>query len=113
MFDRYQTHIPDKKDRIGRTSFLKLVRNVTKDSQKLLSAVHYVTGELVNDAVQSVQEVIGAFGGTTANKETLTTQLEVVRNFLKVQYDDHAKREQHPQNHYFLTLRHNFLLLCG
>ena len=88
MWDEYKASIPSTDASLGRTSFFLLASNITKSSPKLLKAVDYVTGELLNDTTETLQDLIDAFGGD--RKDELTTHLNVARNFLKVQYDTHA-----------------------
>ena len=50
-----------------------------------------MTGELLNDSVETLQDVVDRHGGV--RRLELTTWIEVARNFLKVQYDEHAIKE--------------------
>lgn len=77
---------------LGRSSFLKVVRAVTGHNEKLLCAVDYVTGTLVNDPMRMLRRIAGDFSaGDTRTK--LLLHLDLVKNFLKVQYDEHACKE--------------------
>ena len=77
---------------LGRSSFYEIVRTVTSSDFKLLQAVDYVTGRLVHSPISSLQDMVDKFATGSKRKE-LTTQIEVMRNFLKVQYAEHIVRD--------------------
>lgn len=91
MFARYTSTVREDQ-RLGRSRFHELVRAITKHKPKLLTAIDYMTGELLNDSVSTLQDIIDAFTAGD-DKERLTTHVEVARNFLKVQYDEHILKD--------------------
>lgn len=91
MHQSYLATVQPESDRVGRSTFYKLVNHITQSGEKLLAAVDYVTGVLINDSVALLQDVIDVFATGERNEE-LSGLLEVTRSFLKVQYDDHALR---------------------
>jgi hypothetical protein len=92
MFERYCESV-EVEEQIKRSSFYTIVKAITHSDEKLLTAVDYVTGVLVNDQVSTLQDMIEAFACTPSRKEELTSQLELVRNFLKAQVGAHVCRE--------------------
>ena len=81
-----------KSNSIGRTSFLSLAKEVTYSDPKSIACVDYVLGNLCSDPTETLQKIIDEyFNGV--EKEELTRNLELVRNFLKVQFDQHVKKD--------------------
>jgi hypothetical protein len=74
---------------VGRTTFTNLVRVLTSGDEKLVRAVDYVSGTLINDSVQVLQRIIDTL---LAEDDHLSRLLEILRNFLKVQYNLHVPR---------------------
>jgi hypothetical protein len=75
--------------KVGRTTFTNVVRVLTSDSEKLVRAVDYVSGTLINDNVQVLQKIIDTL---LSGDDRLSRLLEILRNFLKVQYNFHVSR---------------------
>ena len=90
MFKKYKVEVDDELQ-VGRSTFFSLVTTITKSDPKLLKAVDYITGTLVHDSLESLQDIVDAFTcGRHAEQEKFTNWLEVARNFLKVQYNRHV-----------------------
>jgi hypothetical protein len=54
----YLEHYPDVVDRVGLTSFEKIVRTITHHDQKAKEAVDYVSGQLLYDNLTMVRRII-------------------------------------------------------
>ena len=78
---------------LQRSSFLRVVRAVTGHNDKLLCAVDYVTGNLVNDPIKMLKRIATDFAADADTRTKLLLHIDFVKNFLKVQYDDHACKE--------------------
>jgi hypothetical protein len=74
-----------------RSSYLGLAKVLTAESEKIVTSVDYVTDQCINERVQVMQVIINDLVAP-ADKKELTLHLTLVQNFLKYQYDDHAKR---------------------
>jgi hypothetical protein len=78
------------KKRLSRGSFYTIASTLTSGDEKLLTAVDYVTGILVHDPVDVLQDMVEDFSPNTARRDELTRHLEIARTFLKVKYHAHA-----------------------
>lgn len=93
MLDLYRSYINvhnDKAGRLGRTSFYELAAAITSRGERMLTAVDYVTGVLVNDTVELLQTISDDFEPDAERRQQLTNDLELVGHFLRHQYDEHA-----------------------
>ena len=99
IYESYVLHVPHPGGRVSRGSFYKIFGAVTSGNQKLLTSVDYVTGVLVNDAVSTLQTIVDDLSPDHATKEDLGHRLEIVKNFLKNQYDLHVHREDDVSTH--------------
>ena len=73
--------------------FYDLVNLLTVDNERVVRAVDYVQGILLNDPCTLLQRIIDELISDPANKKKFTRMLEVTRNFLKVQYVSHAEKK--------------------
>lgn len=76
---------------IGRSTYLDLATTLTGNSEKITRSVDYVTDVLINERVHTLQRIINNVVAPT-KKGQMTHGLTLVQNFLKYQYDEHAKR---------------------
>ena len=79
--------------RISRGSFYKVIAVVTSGEERIMSALDYVTGVLLNDQVGVLQRIGDDFAVTAGKAKRLTDFLELMRNFLRQQYDAHASND--------------------
>lgn len=70
---------------------LLLATTLTAGGEKMVTSVDYTVDILVNEPVQTLQEIITLTAPTGRKK--LTSHLVVTQNFLKYQYIEHAKNE--------------------
>ena len=79
---------------IGFTLFTQILSAIVSGDSKMLRAVDYVTSLLLNDCCNLLLEIIKVLIGdqNPVKKKELEYHLEVVRNFLKVQYPSHARK---------------------
>ena len=89
-FKHYESTVAEP--RLKRTTFFKLSNSILTQKPKLLRAVDYVSGILLHEPIEAVQDVIDVFLPRTQKKE-MTKDLQLARNFLKVQYDNHVLKE--------------------
>ncbi len=54
----YVEHFPERKDRVGLTSFEKIVRSISYKDQKAVRAVDYVSGQLLYDNLRMVNRIV-------------------------------------------------------
>ncbi len=54
----YVEHFPERKDRVGLTSFEKIVRSISYKDQKVVQAVDYVSGQLLYDNLRMVNRIV-------------------------------------------------------
>ena len=100
LYDAYvkhcNTHLVQSAFRygvLGRSSFHSIVQTLTSGDFKLLRGVDHVTSStLVDSSVNSLQELVDTFTSGAESRE-LTTDIELMRNFLKVQYAKHIVRD--------------------
>lgn len=75
--------------RVSEKPFRQVLNAITNGDERLLQAVDYVVGRLVNDPCTKLQTLVEYFSTSAEQLESLSRHLSVVRNFLKVQLDDH------------------------
>jgi hypothetical protein len=76
---------------LGETSFTLLVRVLTSGYEQLVKSVNYVKGILIHDNIMTLQRIINdVLHGYPKQKQTLTDNLTILGNYLKVQYKNHA-----------------------
>ncbi|CAB9519427.1 unknown protein [Seminavis robusta] len=80
---------------IGRTLFMEILSLVVSGDSGMLTAVDYVTSMLLHDTCNLLLRIIGdMLASDQGIVEKFTTWLEVTRNFLKVQYIEHARMDE-------------------
>lgn len=95
------TLAPGDVTKLGRTAFLTVIHFITSTDEKLIRAVDYVSGFLVNETIDGLQGIIDYFllEGSSNQEETLcqyddlSRHLTLVRNVLKVQFSNHLSRD--------------------
>jgi hypothetical protein len=80
-----------QKYKIGRSSYMKVASMVTGDMDIEIKCCDFVTDRLVNEQVHAVQQIINDLVDPKIKRE-FTTHLLLAQNFLKYQYDDHARK---------------------
>ena len=93
MFDDYCKVFERQAKILGRSTFYRIVKEITGGEEKIITAVDYVTGVLVHDSIEMLQKISDDFVHNNLDKVTLSRQLELVRNFFKQQYDSHVQIE--------------------
>jgi hypothetical protein len=79
---------------LGRTSFLQLVRVLTSGDERLITSVEYAKGILIHDNVMGLQKIIDDhLGGMFSQHQSITKELTVLGNYLKVQYKHHTDKK--------------------
>ena len=74
---------------IHRSSYFAITEALTGGAERAITCVDYVTDETINVPVNMLQKITNDVVAPTKKKQ-ITRYLTLVRNFLKVQYDDHA-----------------------
>ena len=69
------------------------MKHVTGGGERLVTAVDYVTGVLVHDQVETLQQIVEDFARDHTTRVRLTSYLELVRNFYKHHVDKHIVKE--------------------
>ena len=87
LWDSYKkTH---QNDRIGRSSFYNIVRDLTVSGRDIVTSVDYVQALLVNEPVELLQEVVDSLCHST-DSDKLSDYLSAVSMFLKNRYQVHV-----------------------
>jgi hypothetical protein len=81
--------VENHKQRVGRTTFIESAGKITSDAEKMMQCVDYVTDALLNVVVEMLQRINNDLVAPALKKE-ISSLLAILRNFLKVQYDQHA-----------------------
>ena len=76
---------------LKRSSYMEAASTLTAGQEKQVKSVDYVTDQLVNEKVQTLQRIIMDLAAPV-DKKKLTHHLCLVQNFLKYQYDSHARK---------------------
>jgi hypothetical protein len=80
-----------KLETLKRSKYLEVASTLTADRLKVVKSVDYVTDQLVNERMSTLQRIIMDLVAP-AEKKDLTHHLCLVQNFLKYQYDSHARK---------------------
>jgi hypothetical protein len=75
---------------LKRSSYIEVASTLTAGQEKQIKSVDYVTDQLINERVQVLQRIIMDIAAPV-DKKNLTRHLCLVQNFLKYQYDSHAR----------------------
>ena len=78
---------------ISRGMFYEILTKITNGGEKMLTAVDYVTGVLVNDQVTLLQRIVDDLVSIDM-KPVLSNCIAIMRTFLKQQYDSHTLLEE-------------------
>ena len=73
--------------------FYEILTKITNGGEKMLTAVDYVTGVLVNDQVTLLQRIVDDLVSIDM-KPVLSNYIAIMCTFLKQQYDSHALLEE-------------------
>jgi hypothetical protein len=79
----------NQRKRVGRTTFIAAARAITADAEKMMQSVDYVCDVLVNVVIEMLQRINSDLVAPNL-KKYISQLIAIVRNFLKVQYDQHA-----------------------
>ena len=83
MLRRYEEKFPDKKDRVGRTMFMYLVKRLTCHGSKAKTAVDYCTLQLVTDPFNMMRRMIRKLV-PVVQQPTFMQRCDEIEIFLKV-----------------------------
>ena len=83
----------DHPNGVSRSTFFRVAQKLIHRAPTLMKAIDYVSGILVDDTVAQLQEVIVKVLPMQF-REQATKDLELVANFLKVQYDGHIEKSE-------------------
>jgi hypothetical protein len=84
---------------LSKSSFLRILKTITKGNDKILSAVDYVTGFLINDNFRLIERIIKSFCITTESRKKFLNLMNLSKNFLKNQYNSHIERADSCASH--------------
>ena len=78
---------------IGKTSFFNILNELTCDSTRIVRAVDYVTGFLVNDTINNLSRIMLEFTSSERRREDYSRRIAFCKNFLKYVYNSHLRKE--------------------
>jgi hypothetical protein len=94
LWKDYQIHTKDDAQSFRSSTFFEVARTCTSDDGRLVACVDYVLGNLLNDPIERLQDIVGKFLRPQTNKYNTTTRyITLARNFLKVQFDTHMQKK--------------------
>ena len=116
IYESYRKWCSDNNySQMKRTRFLELVGAVTAGEARLVRAVDYVTGFLVNDNLDLLKRIVEwlDFNGfcTSSKSQELVQRLDVSRSFLKYTFNSHITQESETPSHsisHALDLEYDF-----
>jgi len=88
----YDAYISSIQSRVSQGTFFNILSAITNGNQKLLTAVDYVTGTLINDTTKTLMHIVDDFISDNTEHECLNMLMLLAKNFLKNQSDSHAVR---------------------
>jgi hypothetical protein len=77
---------------VRHSTYLDLATTLMANAEKITWSIDYVTDVLINEQVHTLQQIINDVVAPT-KKPAMTHGLTLVQNFLKYQYDEHAKEK--------------------
>lgn len=95
QWDEYQKatrHLP-KESKVGRSTYIKIMGAITYHDPVVIQAVDYVTGELVTDTIELMQDVLEKMVKHGDSYNNLEVMLTLCRHFLKNQFKLHATKD--------------------
>ena len=90
LLNKY-TAINKKKNRLGRTSFYYIVKDITSSNRDIVTSVDYVQALLVTEPVQILQQVVDSLVHIT-ERDTFAQYITATATFLKTRYQHHVLR---------------------
>ena len=91
---KYPSDVDRYKNGFSETTFHRIISAITFGNDRILSAVDYVTGVLINDPIRILDRVIEDFtDASSVERKNLKSKVNLTKNFLKVQYNDHINKE--------------------
>lgn len=85
-------HLP-KESKVGRSTYINIMGAITYHDPVVIQAVDYVTGELVTDTIELMQDVLEKMVKHGDSYNQLEIMLTLCRHFLKNQYKLHATKD--------------------
>ena len=93
MYNCYKSlTLPNDDKLLCKSTFLDLVHILTVNNNRVVKAVDYVQGMLLNEPCGTLQRIIDDLISDLSMRKDFTRMLEVVRNFLKTQYQVHLNK---------------------
>ena len=80
---------PDKKDRVGNTSFKKIAKALTSHDQKARKAVDYVSGNLLYDNFEMLRRIVRC---SNSDCDALLRLVNFLEAFMKKEYEEHVNQ---------------------
>ena len=87
MYLKYKHFTKDDDDRLKSTSFYSLCNIFSTNDDAMLSSIDYVTGLLVNETCETLQDIVERLVPIESRTEC-STFITVAKNFMKNQYKD-------------------------
>ena len=84
---------------ISRASFLSVVKELTCDKVRLIRAVDYVTGILIDDNFNILQRIVVDCIRSEGKREEYGRRIALCKNFLKYQYGSHLRAQDPNETH--------------
>ena len=92
IYEAYDSWCGEEEKRsIGKSSFLKIANELTSDNVKIVRAVDYVTGFLVNDTTRLLQRITCDKIHSEVLREEYARRITMCKHFLKNVYSLHLK----------------------
>ena len=92
MYREYKS-LPNIGKHFGKSTFFDVASLLTVDNKRVIKAVDYVQGRLINDSCGTLQRIIDVMISDSSMKKDHTRLVQVCRNFLKNQYQNHLKKD--------------------
>ena len=89
LWNTYSTTCVNKKSRINRSTFYKLIKDLTSSGREIVKSVDYVQALLVAEPIEVLQQIIDSLVHST-EKEILSKYLTATATFLKTRYQQHV-----------------------
>ena len=78
---------------VSRSTFLKVLNEITHHDEVTLCAIDYVSVLLVNEPIGVLQDIVDVCINSQTEQERLTRIIELTRNFIKYQFPKHVLTE--------------------
>ena len=93
MYLNYKELVNNDNEKLKFTTFYYICRMLTSNDESMLSSIDYVTGLLVNETSETMQDIIDSLLTNSQDRSEFTKMISSAKNFLKNQFKDQVVKD--------------------